>query len=164
MRVFIGWSGEQSKEIASVMKQWLPKVIQQISDPWMSEHDVPAGSEWFKQIAAALSETRFGIFCLTPDALESKWIHFEAGVVWRTLETSRVGTYLFNLEPTDLKGPLSVFQGSRVNKLDTLKLLRSLNSALPEKTLTDDVLESTFEKWWPDLEEKLSSSHPETRN
>jgi hypothetical protein len=45
MKVFISWSGPQSKYIAHALRIWLQSVIQHI-DPWMSELDIGAGQRW----------------------------------------------------------------------------------------------------------------------
>jgi hypothetical protein len=45
MKVFISWSGAQSKAAAHALKEWLPDVIQNLS-PWMSDLDIAAGRRW----------------------------------------------------------------------------------------------------------------------
>ena len=39
MKVFISWSGEKSKKIAEVFRDWLPQVIQAI-EPFVSFEDI----------------------------------------------------------------------------------------------------------------------------
>jgi hypothetical protein len=80
VRVFISWSGEQSREIALALRDWLPPVIQAAKEPYMSEKDNEAGTLWDQVISAELEASNFGIVCLTPSNLESRWINFEAAI------------------------------------------------------------------------------------
>ena len=55
-----------------------------------------------------------------------------------------------------------------LTKEEVRKLIRTLNSALGDRGLCPQLLESTFEKWWPELEERveaaLNKSTPEERD
>lgn len=154
MKVFISWSGERSQALAQAFREWLPNVIQAVQ-PWMSAADIEKGTRWSSDIAGQLEETRVGIVCLTPDSLEAPWIHFEAGALSKTVQKTYVCPYLLEVEPTDIKGPLVQFQAARANKDDTRKLLHTINRALDREALTDSQLDNAFEKWWPDLEQRL---------
>ena len=46
--------------------------------PYMSHKDNDAGGLCNHIITSELESTNFGLVCLTPDNLESRWIHFEA--------------------------------------------------------------------------------------
>ncbi len=80
MDVFITWSGDTSRRIAAVLREWLPNIMQAVK-PFMSEEDIRKGRRWFEEIGAKLSKTEFGILCLTHDNTRSPWIHFEAGAL-----------------------------------------------------------------------------------
>jgi hypothetical protein len=112
MKLFLSWSGARSQAIAEALREWLPKVIQAVK-PWMSAIDIDRGARWSSDIAVELSDTSFGILCITPENLNAPWIHFEAGALSKTLEKSLVCPYLLELEPTDLKGPLVQFNAAR---------------------------------------------------
>ena len=154
MKVFISWSRERSKVVAEALRQWLPDVIQSV-EPWLSSQDIEAGARWGDEVARELTETSFGIVCLTAENQTAPWILFEAGALAKTLDKSRVVPYLIGLEPTDVqRGPLAQFQGKRANKTETWGLVRTINRTL-EHPLQDDQIKRTFERWWPDLDEKL---------
>ncbi len=104
-----------------------------------------------------LEDTRFGVLCLTPENLLAPWILFEAGALSKTLENTYVCPYLFDLDPTDLKGPLVQFQATKAQKEDTRKLVLTINEALRDERLSDVQVNKSFEVWWPKLEEKLAS-------
>ena len=65
MKVFISWSGDRSKYVARALYEWIPRVIQNV-EPWLSA-EMPKGVKWSPEIAKALDETKFGVFCVTPE-------------------------------------------------------------------------------------------------
>ena len=156
MKVFLSWSGRISRNVAEVLREWLPNVIQAI-DPWMSSEDIEKGSRWSNEIASHLSTVTAGIVCVTPENQEAPWLNFEAGALSRTIDKVFVCPYLFRLKPTDLNGPLVQFQLSEADESDTLKLLKTLNKALKDSALTEKTLSASFERWWPELKTKLGA-------
>lgn len=156
MKVFISWSGERSKKVAIALRQWLQDVIQTL-EPWLSESDIDKGTRWSTDIAKHLEASRVGVICLTSENLTAPWILFEAGALSKTLEQTYACTYLVELEPTDVEGPLSQFQATRANEEDTLKLIKTINKAQGELSLPEEMIEKAFQKWWPDLEATLQS-------
>src|SRR5438552_882185 len=152
MKVFISWSGERSLVIAKALRDWLPNVIQAVR-PWLSETDIGKGTRWEHEIGAELAQTRFGIICLTPENLDARWIKFEAGALSKTIERTFVCTYLLDLKPTDIEGPLSQFNHTKIEHDDSRKLLHTLNRALDDQGLEPDIVNDAFDLWWPRLEE-----------
>jgi len=155
MRVFISWSGDRSKAIADALHQWLPTIIQSI-DPWMSEHDIDKGARSIPAISKEL-ETQFGIICLTPENLNAPWLLFEAGALSKSQDDSSVCTLLYNLEHVDVQGPLSQFQHTKAIEEDVRKLLQAINKASTDTSITDQQLQVSFNRGWPELAEKLRS-------
>jgi hypothetical protein len=155
LKVFISWSGDRSRKIAEAINEWLPLVIQYV-DPFLSS-DIEKGANWAREIDDALEGTKFGIVCLTPENLDSVWIHYEVGCLAKTKD-ALVWTLLNKLEPTDVKQPLGRFQHTSATKDDVLKLVASVNKRLEqisETPLPDGRLHASFEKHWPDLEARL---------
>ena len=160
-RVFISWSGELSRKLAEALCDWLPGVLQHVK-PYFTPEDIEKGARWSSDIAHELEECNVGLICLTPDNTSKPWILFEAGALSKRLEESRVCTVLFNLGPTDLKGPLAMFQGTTFVKQDFKRLLTTINNAGGGDRLDAPVLESVFEMWWPKLHAQVTdllSSH-----
>ncbi|TQV89535.1 hypothetical protein [Aliikangiella coralliicola] len=56
MKVFISWSGELSKELGEVFRDWLPSVIQSVK-PFFTPNDIEKDSRWSKDIAQELGIT-----------------------------------------------------------------------------------------------------------
>ncbi|RZK01472.1 MAG: toll/interleukin-1 receptor domain-containing protein [Flavobacterium sp.] len=153
MKVFISWSGEVSRNIAEILKQWLPNVIQAIK-PYYSPDDISKGSRWSSDIAQELEDSRIGVICLTKDNWQSPWINFEAGALSKNIDKAKVVPLLFGLEPTEITGPLVQFQAAQFNKVEMLKMIQMINSEL-ETSLGIDVINRGFGKWWPDLESSI---------
>jgi hypothetical protein len=156
MKVFISWSGNRSKGVASALKHWLPDVFQGL-DVWMSDHDIDAGQRWGLQLDAVLKECSLGIICLTPESLKSHWLTFEAGALSTAIDGSRVIPYRFQLNSPDVGPPLSQFQDVFADEAGTLKLIQSLNNALGRPLGEEERLKRVFQHWWPDLEKQLNA-------
>jgi hypothetical protein len=159
VKIFISWSGEPSRTVALALHRWLPDLIQEV-EPWMSEADVDAGTRWNERIQRQLSETKFGVACVTPGNMHAPWLIFESGALAKTVEDSHVCPYLIGLDRSDLTGPLAQFQAKRATREDTLSLVQSINRTLGEKAIVQERIERGFERWWPDLEGVLSSLPP----
>ena len=155
MKIFISWSGDTSRLIAEALRDWMPDVINFL-EPWVSSADIGKGSRWPSDLNRQLEETDMGIVCLTRTNLEAPWILFEAGALGKSLAQSKVCTYLYDLKTSDLDGPLVQFQATVATKDDTLNLLRTINQELGSKARPNEALERSFEKWWPELEKKLT--------
>lgn len=154
MDVFISWSGNRSRVIAEGLRDWLPTVLGMVR-PWISSEDIDKGARWAGEIARQLLESKAGIFCLTPENLESRWLNFEAGAISNHhRETSHVCTYLYDLTPTGVGQPLSQFQPTVANKEDTKKMLFDINR-ISEQPVVENALQRTFYAMWPDFEKVL---------
>jgi hypothetical protein len=158
VKVFISWSGARSKAVATALRGWIPDLIQTV-EPWMSQVDMEAGARWGQNIAKELSETTFGIICVTPENINAPWILFEAGALAKTIdEGTFVCPYLIGIEPSDIPpGPLTQFQAKQANEAGTWELIRTLNKAAKENALSENKLKRTFERWWPDLRDALNA-------
>jgi hypothetical protein len=157
MRVFLSWSGERSRIVAEALRDWLPSVLQTIR-PWMSSHDIDAGSRWSERVGAELQKSDFGILCVTPENVEASWLLFEAGALSRTLDVSKVCPFLLAIRPADLVGPLAQFQAIEAHHDQVLKLLKTINRLLGENQLGEQQLAETFELWWPKLHPRLHAA------
>ena len=128
--------------------------------PWMSSEDILAGARWNAEIAKHLSQTKFGVICVTPENLTAPWLVFEAGALAKTIdEKTHVCQYLIGLEEVNPQHPLSQFQCKRTTKEETFDLVRSMHSALlgssKEVELSETQVKEAFEQWWPRLDELL---------
>jgi len=155
MKVFISWSGECSKKVAQIFRDWLPSVIQSI-ETFVSSEDIDKGARWNTDIAQELQESTFGIICVTKDNLKAPWLNFEAGALSKTIDNTFVAPFLFDIKPSDLTGsPISQFQATSFNRDDIKKLTETLNTAAGN-ILAPQRLENTFSVWYKSLEDNLN--------
>jgi len=156
MKVFLSWSGEQSKSAAKALHDWLPTVIHTVR-PYMSAENINKGQRWSVDISKQLEETDFGVICMTPENLEAPWVLFEAGALSKSMEKGHVSPLLFGLGASDLTdSPLLQFQATTFRKDDFGRLLHSMNAAAPEaEKLTKEILDRSFERAWAELEQEI---------
>jgi len=123
----------------------------------MSEMDIQKGKPWLDELMGALAGLKLAIVCLTPEGLSEPWVLFEVGVICRALEPeTRVWTYLLGgLRQSEVPNPLGIFQHTVATKDDTFKLLRSVNQAMAERAISEELLKDQFELRWKELDEKL---------
>lgn len=155
MKVFLSWSGEVAKEIGKEFKNWLPSVLQAV-DPYFTPDDIDKGSRWASEISQKLQECEFGIFFLTKDNLSSIWMHFEAGAISKGYQTSRIYSILFGIDNSEVKGPFTQYQSTIFSREEIFKLVKSINDELNTGKLSETVLKIVFDKFWPDLKNKIT--------
>jgi hypothetical protein len=155
MKVFISWSGSQSKELGEAVHNWIPFVLQAVT-PYFTPSDIEKGTRWSSDIAKELESSSAGILCITRQNIEAPWIMFEAGALSKSLDKSHVCPILFGVSATDIEGPLKQFQCTTFVKGDVKQLIATINARLQEGKLAQKTLEQVFEKWWPDLSDKVS--------
>lgn len=155
MKVFLSWSGEVSKQLAEIFKEWLPNVLQYI-EPYMSSQDIELGERWNENIVSSLSETDYGLVFVTPENIKAPWINFEAGALSKTL-SSRVIPILFNTDVMILQeGPLKQFQSTKtIDNQSIYRLVKDMNGSSSQYTLESERLKKSFDMWWPHLERQI---------
>jgi hypothetical protein len=158
MKVFLSWSGERSHKLAIALSDWLPMIINSI-EPYISSK-IKIGSRWIAELETNLNESEVGIICLTKDSLQSQWLFFEAGAISKSVENNLVCPYLLDIEPDEIPSPLTQFQYAKANKDDTWKLVCSINEALREKSISEEVLKRSFKNSWNYLEKFIISIPP----
>lgn len=117
---------------------------------------------WDTDIVNELSSSHFGIICLTPENTEAPWILFEAGALAKSIDRARVCTLLFNLERSEVKGPLTMFQSTKFEIEDFRGLIATINNNSGDAKLDNSVLENAFQMGWPTLKtavEQILRSH-----
>lgn len=163
MKIFLSWSGNRSRRLAEIYRSWLPVVIQAVK-PYFTPDDIAKGSRWHGEISKELEVSKLALIFLTSENTESSWILFEAGALSKQLDKALVCPICFGIAPAQLKGPLSHFQAAIFDESETWKLLVTLNDNLGQNSLRDDVLKAAFNKWWPDLKERVENALKEDSN
>ncbi len=155
MKVFISWSGDTSLKVAQIFREWIPSVIQSI-EPYVSSEDIDKGARWSTDIAKELEDSSFGILCVTKDNLTAPWLCFEAGALSKTMEKSFVTPFLFDIKRSEVNGPILQFQSTIFDKEDIKRMVKTLNKASGEGSISETRLEKAFEVWYPNLESSLN--------
>lgn len=158
MKIFLSWHGSRSGAVAAALCSWLQRAIHVVK-PFYSP-EIEKGARWIRELDNALEGTRFGIVCLTPDNLDSTWIHYEVGALSKTKD-ARIWTFLVGLIPTQVPQPLGQFNHTMAKESDTWALLRTINAHLADvgqEPLADDIIKEQFDRLWPDLEQRLKEA------
>lgn len=158
MKIFVSWSGNLSKEVATAIRDWLPYVINNVQI-FLSSEDISIGSRWWLEISQALEESNFGVLCLTKENVNKPWILFEAGALAKALGQSLVCPILIDItKPSDVVGPLSQFQSFQPTEQDFYKFVALINNSLEDSALDPERLKNSFSKWWPDLKQRIDEA------
>lgn len=152
MKVFVSWSGELSQKVAHLLKKWLPCIIQSV-EVFYSTDDIEKGENWDSKISGELSECKYGIICLTAENITAPWINFEAGAIAKTLD-SRVTSLMINIKPSDIQGPLSRYQATKLDRNDVFQLVSGIND-VTGNPLSPSVLETSFNALWDNMYKEI---------
>ena len=154
MAVFISWSGDRSKYVASALSSLLETTIPGLG-AWMSQQSIEPGARWEDTLRRVLDTSQYGVLCLTPENLNAPWLLFEAGSISKNLDKARVVPYFLGVMPRDLAPPLGLFQGLNADEEGTWRLLMSVNSTLPQP-MDEKNLRGAFAAAWPAFNEKVA--------
>lgn len=169
--IFICWSGDRSRSLARALHTYLPRFIPGLLDGegpkslFISE-DISKGSRWFDEVERELDRADAGLVCITREALQSGWIHFEAGALARAIRRksrARSGalyTYLLGVQPDELRGPLAEFQSTRFDREDTKKLCAAIVGSMGLEAPALEVWEKALEENWPRFEIDVKAIGP----
>lgn len=160
MKVFISWSGEQSRQVAEILHNWIPKALQSV-EPFLSVHDIHPGARSLHKIAEELEVAQFGIVCVTARNQEAPWLNFEAGALSKSVVEGRVSAFLTDLKSADVQPPLGQFQHVQADQVSVEKLLNSINSASDGPRMEASRLAISVDKWWPELHSDLNKVTPD---
>lgn len=155
MKVFLSWSGVRSKAVAELLREWIRCVLQ-ATRPWVSTRDLDRGSVWFGEINDQLKDTTVGVICLTQENKTRPWILFEAGALTKGLSTSRICTFLVDLQPKDIEDPLAQFNHTFPRRDSMKGLIETLNNNLGQSALDQRILTIVFDTYWPQFESEFS--------
>lgn len=131
-KVFISWSGELAKRVATIWRDLLKEVFDGV-EPFMSEEDIGAGERGLAKIAGELQGTTFGIVVVTQDNQHSQWVNYEAGALSKDVkdQTVRVAPSLVDFDrKNDVTGPLGQFQGTLLDRDGVERILVELSKVV----------------------------------
>jgi TIR domain len=154
--LFVCWSGDRSNAAASMLARRLPAIVPDLE--CLVSTQIEVGRLWPAELQRQLVAADAGLVCLTTEAVRSPWIHYEAGMLAAEVGKERgepiVFTYLLDLEPRELSGPLGAYQAATATREDTRRLVDSLLRFVG----TEDAMD--FDAWWSELSEDLQRIPP----
>jgi TIR domain len=157
MELFISWSGDRSHRLAVVLKEWLKTHFEDRGISAFVSSDIAKGSLWLPEVNAKLQEADAGLVCLTTQSLNSDWVLFEAGALSTAVTLrkgeARIFTYLLDVDPKALPGPLSVYQSTVATMEDTLRLINSLLGYLDVRPVGVGEFKSAWDDLWSRLQQ-----------
>lgn len=156
MKVFISWSGQQSKAVGKVLHTYLPRIVQSLR-PWMSDTDIESGQRWQQEVGTQLEGCDVGICILTKDNFDRPWLNFEAGAISKAAHRGRPIGLFFDVRDSEVNGPILQFQCRQATREGVLSLVQDLNGLLAEHCLDEGHLLDTFDRYWPSIEENFAA-------
>ena len=163
-KIFISWSGNDSHKIASALCKFLGKL--KCGFVPLISSEIEAGLRWHEELHEALASSTSCVVCLTPQALRSRWLFYEAGALSLSPQCDHVCPYLIGLQQVPIDGPLNQFQSRLCSKEGTKSLivallqkseqqsprLRIASSTSPSRSSLPPELDRRFESHWRSLE------------
>ena len=98
MEVFISWSGEKSRRVANVLRDWLPRVVQTI-EPWLGPSDTESVTDWRPYLQDMLRSSDAGIICITKSNQRNAGLKFEAEALISAAGPERAIPLIVDLRP-----------------------------------------------------------------
>jgi hypothetical protein len=154
VNLFLSWSGDSSRQIAEILKEWLFTVSSEL-DIFFTPDGIEAGRRWSSELAQKLQDCEIGIFVYTRQNLDSLWMAFEAGALSKSIETGRVIPLIFGEPELKLKQPLAQFQAKRFSQKGILETLEAVNNCLSNKK-TKEEIKAFLDFTWSTLDTKVT--------
>lgn len=164
-KIFISWSGGNSKEFAKGLKKVLEEVVFSNCnlECFVSDQDIASGSDWWEKIKKELRVCRLGILCITKENLRAPWIYFEAGAMVAHEVQSiplLVNCSIDALSSTPLKGKQAI---DFYDQKKFLKMLSDINKAM-EYDLTENQLNALSKDAYMKLKKELEMVFSDLRD
>jgi anti-anti-sigma factor len=154
LRVFISWSGKESRLIAGGLTTFLQKTLPALSI-WMSEKDIPPGGLWKSHLHQRIADADFGIVCVTSTNTTAPWLIYELGCLAMRVPANQLVPVLWGIESADLPEPINSFQAIIGHRQGIQELVAALQRASREP-VDSESLAKQFDSNWPSLELCLS--------
>jgi hypothetical protein len=159
VRVFISWSGLESKKAAKIVKTWLTDVVFVGEDvrPFMSEKDIPYGADWLATLKTQLQDADCAIICLTSENLTAPWLNFEGGAISIVKDKLAI-PLLINVDRSRVSGPFAHFQSVTIQPDDIEKLILDIRELGQFKTPSVQHLPHLLPSFFSSLDRPLKEA------
>ncbi|MDQ0277520.1 hypothetical protein QO003_001823 [Arthrobacter silviterrae] len=129
-----------------------------VAEPWISTEN-KAGTLWLPEIDKSLSDTDFGIVCVSKSNQHAPWLNFEAGALSRKVAGKRelMPVLLIDFEKTgEVNGPVTSFQMKFANQDGFLEIMEALNSSERGPKIDSAILAERVGHLWPSIEAEVA--------
>lgn len=152
-QLFVSFAGSRSESVAEELVAMLRAIFGNAIGIFNSLQ-IQAGSFSLEEIRKRLSESDFGILCVTEENQFNPWLIFEAGAISRQLSTN-VAPYLIGEFELFDSSPLSkfAFQRRKADEKGTRRLVGDISDALCLPF--DQTSNKTFDVYWAELSKLL---------
>jgi hypothetical protein len=134
MPIYMSWSGQTSFKVAQILNQMIRSVFPG-QETWVSVEDIHEGARWSPELLRILDRASFCILCVDPSNAHSPWLHFELGAIAKATSKWHIRVLLNELAPEELKGPLTLFQGVKIEKGDVRRMIEDIHANLSNSPL-----------------------------
>ncbi|WZH38284.1 MAG: toll/interleukin-1 receptor domain-containing protein [Microbacterium enclense] len=157
-KVFISWSGDQTRELGLALKLFLDEAFAGHLSTFLSDADIAPGERFLSAIAGNLGAADMGILLVTRSNQRAPWLLFEAGALAGKTDRGSVIPILVDLDRSELISPLDQFQNvlgtSEADFGKLWKQLRITAGGMP----SERALGLLIEDGWPLLEQAVALS------
>ncbi|WP_072802413.1 toll/interleukin-1 receptor domain-containing protein [Rhodococcoides yunnanense] len=147
--IFISWSGDRAKAVATVLEEWLPLLFDDIK-PWTSSGAIDPGNKWLYEINGHIQSSVFGIVIVTLENKEAPWLNFEAGAIGATFSGNdnynRVAPIMVDFSsPREMPNTLSQYQSVELDRPGMLGVVKSIATVLGKE---EQWIVARFDSQW----------------
>lgn len=166
MNIFISWSGEQSRRVAYLLRDWLPQILGGAGvSVWHSSEDIPRGKEWLSELLRQLTTADAGIVCLTHENLIAPWVQFEVGAL-SARKIPMCPILVGEIRAKELPGCLGLFQKTELTENDLIALCQTLSRSSPRPLTPDQIarkVAAAWQKFQPLLDKAIRETDKQTQ-
>lgn len=159
---FISWTGPAGRDLAKCLRSFLRGLFPDARF-FVSGDDIPPGDRWRESLERALREYSCGILVLTPAAVRSPWLLFEAGAL-SARRGNQLVPLLFDVPDGELVEPLSAFQAISHSKDGAMRLVQRIAHRLSgrgqqkARRIGAGEVPAGFDKAWRKFEAEVKSA------
>jgi len=161
--VFISHISE-NEPVARKLQEYLKAVFADEIDVFVSgdPHSIPAGQDWFTTIIDGIRKCNCMIILCSPQSVERKWIHFEAGAA-TVLDRKIILLCFAGLGPGKLPSPLDHIRKQAIDSDDAEKLQQHFKILTTEIAVHANIKGSILDVLQSDFYQKLQQVHPKNQ-
>ncbi|WP_461475336.1 TIR domain-containing protein [Microbacterium sp. HJ5] len=158
MKVFISWSGDQTRDLGHAVKQFLETAFAGHVETFLSDADVAPGERFLASINSQLDAADLGLLLVTRANQHAPWLLFESGALAGKTARGSVIPILIDIERAELDAPLNQFQNVLGTSWDSFSKLWDRVRADLGNTAGEAALRILLREAWPPLEAALRAA------